>query len=187
MISIQDIRYALRTLRRSPAFSLIGIFTLALGIGATAAIFTLVNAVLLEPLAYPESDRLVSIEHSVPGLNSDWRWGLSVAGYFHFEGNTQSLEGIGVYVTSDQVVAGGDRAEHVTTASANAGLFDVLRARPALGRLFTREDNRPGGPQVAILSHDLWRTRFGSDPGVLGTTIRVEGYPHEVVGVLERG
>ncbi|MGH7542198.1 MAG: ABC transporter permease, partial [Gemmatimonadota bacterium] len=184
---MQDLRYALRQLRLSRGFSAVVVLTLALGIGATTAIFALVNAVVLAPLPYPEPERLVSIGHPVPGLNPDWRWDLSEAGYHYYLEHAASLEELAVYERARLTLASGETAAHALTSRVSASLFRLLGARPAHGRLLVPDDNAPGAPSVAVLGHDFWRTRFDSDPGVVGSAIELEGRPIEVVGVAGAG
>lgn len=194
---LQDLRYAFRTLRRSPGFSVVAVATLALGVGATTAIYTLLEAVVLSPLPYADAERLVKIENRVPGLEPGATWELSPAGYFYYRENSRTLEGIGVYQTADLSVTGEAPAERVRVAMATPSVFDMLRARPALGRLISAEDARPRasegsvrpGPAepVVVLSHDFWVRRFGAEPSVVGRTIEVSGDVLPVVGVLEPG
>ncbi|MDQ3606085.1 MAG: ADOP family duplicated permease, partial [Gemmatimonadota bacterium] len=186
---LQNTRLALRTLLRSPGFTAVAVLTLALGIGATTAIFSVVNSVVLEPLDYPASDRLVHLEHPVPGLNPDWKWGLSEGGYFHLREHNRSFEEIGVYELWNLTLVGEGSAERVEAAAVSANLFGVLGGRPHLGRLLLPQENQRGesGTRVAVLDYDFWRTRFGADPAMVGSTIQIEGNPVEVVGVSAPG
>ncbi len=194
---INDLRSAFRAIPRKPGFSLVATLTLALGIGATAAIFTVLNAVVLSPLPYPESERMVRIENQVPGVDPERNWGLSPAGYFHFQENSRGLETVAVYLTPEVSLSGDGPAERVQAARVSANLFSVLQVRPALGRLITPEDNQvrseatsvsPGpAVPVAVLSHDLWVRRYGADPNIVGTTVEMSGLAVPVVGVLEAG
>lgn len=186
---LNDIRQASRSLGWSASFTAIAVCTLALGIGSTTAIFTILNAVVLEPLAHPDPERLVSVNHPVPGLNSDWEWGLSSGSYFHFREHGEALEELGPYMLAEMTLADEGGAERVQTAMVGASLFSVLSARPLHGRLLLEEDNvaRASPFGVAVLGHDFWRTRFAADPAVLGAVIRVEGIPVEIVGILEAG
>ena len=194
----QDLRYAARSLRRSPGFTIVAIITLALGLGATTAIFTLLNAVVLQPLPYHEPGRLVDIGTRWPGIKADLRYGISPANFFYFRDHSRTLEDAGIYTTGEFTITGNDRPERVRVAEASAGVLRALRARPALGRIFSNEDDQPAntnpgvvapGPAtpIAVLSHDFWERRYGGDPGVIGTTIWIDARAIPIVGVLEAG
>jgi putative ABC transport system permease protein len=184
---IQSLRHAARSLRRSPGFAAMAVVTLAIGVGATTAIFALVHAVVIAPLPYPESGRLAHIGHPVPGLNPEWKWGVSEVGFFHFLDSNRSFAELGAYQASSGVVSGDGQATQVPAVMATASLFDVLQATPAVGRLIRWEDNEPGAPPVVVLGHELWQTRYGGDPSIVGRTIDVNGFPREVVGVTGPG
>ena len=183
----EDLRRAARGLRRAPGFTAVALLTLALGIGATTAIFTLLNAVVLRPLPYADAGRLVRVQHPVPGLEPGQRWDLSQAGYLHFRENAKSLQSLGVYFAYDVNLSDEQSAERVTGVLATASLFDALGARPALGRLYAERDDRPGGPEIVVLGHAFWTRRFGADPSVVGKTLRINARPVEVIGVLAKG
>jgi predicted permease len=194
----QDLRYAARSLRRSPGFTLVAIITLGLGLGATAAIFTLLNAVVLQPLPYSEPDRLVDLGTRWPGVRADMRYGISPANYFYFRDNSRTLEDVGVYAAGEFTITGNDRPERVRVAAASPGVLQALGAKSALGRIITAEDDQPStvaprnpapGPAapVAVLSHDFWQRRYGGDPRVIGQTITIDGQSIPIVGVLEAG
>lgn len=183
----KDLHLAARTLRKSPTFTAVVVSMLALGIGATTGMYALVDTILLRPLSYRDAERLVSIDHPVAGLRGATAWDLSPAEYFHYLEHNRSFDAIGVYHPAAYPVVFADRAERVESALASASLFSVLRARPALGRLLVPEDNRPGAPLVVVLGYDLWQTRFAGSTAVLGTTLRIEGAPVEVVGVAPEG
>ncbi|HET7551159.1 MAG TPA: ABC transporter permease [Gemmatimonadaceae bacterium] len=194
----QDLRYAARSLRRSPGFTIVAILTLGLGLGATAAIFTLLNAVVLQPLPYPEPDRLVDIGSRWPGVNADMRIGISPANYFYFRDHSRTLEDVGVYLTSEATITGDDHPERVRVAEASAGVLRALRAKAALGRIISEDDDQPAstapgsvapGPSapVAVLSHDFWERRYGGDPNVIGKTMWIDSRAVPIVGVLEQG
>lgn len=179
-----DLRFAVRRLRRSPAFTVTAITTLALTLGASIALFAVVDAVLLRPLDYPAPDRLIAVRNRVDGIGPS-PWGLSQAQYFDYQGHASTLESIGVYFTNEFTFADVDGAERVLTASVSPPLFEVLRVRPALGRLLREDDVRPGTPaMVAVLSHAFWVRRFGADPTIIGRVLEVEARPREIVGVL---
>ena len=186
----RELRLAARSLRRSPSFSLIAITTLALGIGAATAIFTLLDAVVLRPLPYPGADRLVSLSSPVPKLQGQTRWGLARHQMFYFLEHGRTLEALGVYNRSDATVHGAgpdEKAERVRAVNASASIFSVLGMAPLHGRLLVAEDNTHARPAVVVLGYDFWMRRFGGDPGVVGRTLNVEGLTLSIIGVLPRG
>lgn len=184
---VMSFRHAARSLRKSPGFAAVAVLTLGIGIGATTAIFALLHTVVISPLPYADASRLVHVGHPVPGLNPDWKWGVSEAGFFHFLDHNQSFESLGAYTATSFTVSGDGMAEQVPAAAVSASLFDVLRARPATGRLLQWEDNEPGTTPVVVLGHEFWQTRYGGDPSIVGRTIDISGNPIEVVGVTEAG
>lgn len=194
----QDLRYAARSLRRSPGFSIVAIITLGLGLGATAAIFTVLNAVVLQPLPYPEPDRLVDIGSRWPGINAEMRIGISPSNYFYFRDHSRTLQDVGIYHATEATVTGDDHPERVRLVEASVGVLRALRARPALGRLISEDDDQPAstgpgivapGPSVpvAVLSHEFWERRFGGDRDIIGKTIWIDSRAVPIVGVLEEG
>ncbi len=180
----RDLRQALRGFRRRPTFSLTVVATLALGVGATTAIFSVVNGVVLKPLPYPESDEVVTVLHS--NLQGD------VRGSFPFDAqnldvyatNGRSFEDLGMYRSGQSAITGLGDAEQVTTLLVTASVLRVLNVPPALGRPFSAEDDQPGATETTILSDGYWRRRFGGDPDVIGRTVNVDGRPREVIGVM---
>ena len=183
----RESRQALRTLGRSRSFSIIAVATLALGIGATTAIFTILDAVVLRPLPYAAAERLVYLQSGVPGVDRDARWGLSVAGYFHFSEHAKSLEALGAYTTSQANFGSSDRAERVPIALVSGSMFDVLGAGMLMGRPIRAEDNLRGATPVVVLGHDFWRRHFAEDPAVIGRMVQLHSGPFEVIGVLAPG
>ena len=183
----QDLRHALRSLRRNPGFALAAVLTLALGIGATTALFAVLEAVVLTPLPYPAADRLVSIGNRVPRSEAEGRWGVSPVAYFYIREHSRTLEEVGVYRSYPATLTGEGGARRVQRAWVSAPLLGVLGARPIVGRLLTPEDDRPGAPPAALLGAALWSERFGRDPGVVGRTVTLDGEAVRVVGVLEPG
>jgi predicted permease len=180
----QDVRYALRALRRSPSFSAIAVLTLALGIGANTAIFSVVDAVLLEPLPYADAERLVMVwEHD--RVSGTAREPASIPDYFDLRERSRAFEELAAFTWAygGLLAPDGDPAR-VKVGAATSELLPMLGIRPVLGRLFTLAEHEPGAPRVAILGEGLWRTRFGSDPSVLGRTIDLDGEPYSVVGVV---
>lgn len=181
-----ELKGALRSLRRSPLFLATTTLTLALAIGATTAIFGIVNAVLLRPLPYPMADRLVVPYHTLPGLGIAFA-GQSRGTFFHYQRTIHSFQSIAAYrptsVNLEEGALGGE-AERVDAASITADLLSTLGVSPARGRGFSAAEDLPNGGRVALVSDGLWRRRFGADPAILDRTIRVNGAPYRVIGVL---
>jgi predicted permease len=178
-----SLRSLIRELRRSPGFLLVAVLTLAVGIGANAAIFSVVNAVLIRPLPYSEPERLVMVWHTAPGLKMD-QFEQSDATYVLYRKNNRVLEDLGIYWDGAATLTGGETPERVRAAGLTASVFSVLRAKPLLGRTFQEADERPGAEKVALLSHELWRRRFGGDAKAVGGMLRVDGVATRVVGVM---
>lgn len=183
----RETRQALRSLARSPAFAVMAVLTLALGIGATTALYSVVDAVVLRPLPYEAPEALVWVDSPVPGVTPEARWGMSEAGYFHVNWEARSFTALGAFFLESGSLATDEGAVRVDAAYASASLMDVLHARPALGRLITRDGDVPGAPRIAVLGYDFWVRRYGADPGVLGRTLRLDDQPTEVVGVMAPG
>ena len=179
----RETRQAVRSLRRAPMFTAVAVLTLGLGVGATTAIFTLIDSVVLRPLPYPAPDRLVSIAHSAPRV-SDGDWGNSVASYFFYLDNNRSLEEAGAYATTTWTLSGAGDAERVDGARVSASLLRLLGARPLHGRLLNEADDTPGAAGAALLSYEIWHSRFGGDPGIVGRTITLSSTSYTVVGIL---
>jgi putative ABC transport system permease protein len=183
----QDVRYGIRMLLKKPGFTLIAFFTLALGIGANTAIFTVVNAVLLRPLPYPESEKLMEVGRAFPG--SDNASDLSEPKFVFLRDNNQSFEA----VTATQEMASNtylfdeSQTEYIRGFIVSAAFFRVLGVLPARGRGFTKEEDSPAGERVVILSDGLWRRRFGSEMGIIGKTIPLNGNAYAVVGIMPPG
>lgn len=180
------IRYAWRSLRRAPVFTVTVVATLALGVGAVTAIFSIMNAVILRPLPYPESDRLVSMGHPAPGLKIG-DVGQSRGTYLTYRRVGTAFAETGLYATTSLSIAdpaGGASAERVESGWITPSVLRVLRVNPMLGRGFSDDEGRPNGPEAVLLSESLWRRRFGADPSIVGRTIQVDGRSSEVVGVM---
>jgi putative ABC transport system permease protein len=173
-----DIRYGLRILRRSPVFTVVAVGTLALGIGANSAIFSVVNAVLLKPLPFPDTKSLVSV----------WDGGHSIAEFTYIRDRARTLASVAMYMPNYGVSLAGDgEPMRLTSAQVSAGFFDVLRLRPMRGRFFQPGDDGPGAANIVVISHSLWRDRFSSDPGITGRLIELDGTSRQVVGVAPPG
>jgi len=181
-----DLRYALRQLVRQPGFTVVAALTLALGIGANTAVFSVVNGVLLRPLPYAEPERLVSVSTAFPTLDFARFW-MSPPEYFELREWNQSFSDMGGYRTGTVSVETADQPLRVTSAVATWSLFPTLGVQAALGRTFNEDEDLPGAPGVALLSHGLWQRAFGGDPQVIGSSIRVNGQAATVVGVLPAG
>ncbi len=180
---LKNIRHGLRSLAKSPGFSAIAILTLALGIGANTAIFSVINTVLLQPLSYPNSDRLVELELTSQDGNSDI---TSIPKFNVWREQTQVFDSVTAYDPSGPGinVTGGERPEQLKGVRVSADYFRVFGAPLSLGRTFARDEHRPGGPALAVISNGLWRSRFGDDPEIINRTIDLGGVPYTIIGVL---
>src|SRR5690606_31801711 len=183
---ISDIRYAIRTLVKSPGFAAVAILTLALGIGANSAIFSVVNGVVLRPLAYRAPEELMSIATQFPTLGFDEFW-VSPPEFLELKERNRSFASIGGYRTGQASVGGGDRPVRVTSAIVTADLFTTLGVPAYLGRTHTAEEDLPSAEPVVVLSHELWQSTFASDASVIGRTIDVNGVQRRVIGVMPPG
>jgi putative ABC transport system permease protein len=183
-VLLQDVRYAGRMLRRSPGFAATAVAALALGIGANTAIFTVVNTVLLQPLAYPEPDRLVQLELSSAQGNGNI---TSIPKFMVWREQTQVFQDVAAYDLGGPGVnlTGGDRPEQLKGVHVSAAFFPLFGARVVVGRTFSAEEDRPGGPPVAVIAGGLWRRRFGSDPNLVGKSVDLGGEPFTVTGILD--
>ena len=181
---IADLRYALRMLVKTPAFTIVAVLTLGLAIGANSAIFSVVNAVLLRPLPYPQSEQLVRVFGSQPQLALA---PTSPANFLEWKEENQVFERIGAYVGQGFNLLGGDKPERVIGVRISADLLQLLGVQPALGRLFAEEEDQEGRGKVVILSHEFWRTRFGGEANMLQRTITLNDQPYTVVGVMPAG
>jgi putative ABC transport system permease protein len=182
----RDLRYGLRQLRRSPVFATIAVLTIALGIGATSAIFSVINAVALKPLPYPGSERLVFITSQFPTLGFDKFW-ISPPEYFELRERSKSYTDIAAYRETAMNVSEGTRPERVNALGVTANMFSVLGVRPALGSSFDPEQNLPNAEPVVILGDALWQRTFGGDPDIVGKLIDIQGRKRRVVGVAPPG
>src|SRR5215216_6185658 len=182
----QDLRYAARMLSKSPGFTFVAVLTLALGIGANTAIFSVVYGVLLRPLPYTDPDRLVIFMQAYPqkGLNT---WGLSQANFAMYRDQNQSFERIAAYTSTGFNLTGDGEPERLIGANVTADFFGVFGVEPALGRTFRPEEDTPGNNNVCVLSYSFWQRRFAGDPQVLGTALSLNNNPTEIVGVMPKG
>src|SRR5688572_8604727 len=183
---VQDVRYAFRTIRKSPGFTIVGVLTLAFGIGPSTAIFSVVNAVILQPLGYPEPEQLQFLTTRF-GRGDGGQSSLSPAEYWEFTEINQSFSVVGAFVIGDVNLAARDQPRRVTRAAVNAELLEALAVQPEHGRGFHREETRGGGPALVMLSHDLWQSAFGAREDLVGRTIEVDGVTREVIGIMPAG
>ncbi|HEY9517350.1 MAG TPA: ABC transporter permease [Gemmatimonadaceae bacterium] len=181
---MQDIRYGLRSLRRSPAFTLIAVLTLALGIGANSAIFSVVNGVLLRPLAYANPDRLVMVWGHHEGIG---REAASLPDFLDWREQSTVFESLSAVANTRFDITGDGEPERIEAALTTANFFRVLGVTPALGRAFNAEEETSGRDRVVVLSHGFWERRFGARADVVGRTITLSGLPFTVVGIAPAG
>lgn len=184
----RETRRAARALWRDRAFSGVAIGTLGVGIAATLAMFAVLDGVVLRPLPYAEPDRLVAVLHpaTVPG-NGERRWGVSPGGYIHLREHARSIEQLGIYRNSSMTVLSGGDPELARIATATHSVFDALRARAAIGRLYGAGDDLPGAAPVAVISAEYHRDRFASDPAIVGKVLETAGGSYEIIGVTAPG
>ena len=196
-----EAKQALRVLRRTPGFTVLAVLCLGLGLGASVAVFTLVKQVLLDPLGYPDADRLVVLRSAVPKSGMGTEWGFASAQYFHIGDNAESLADIGALQDFHASVRTSVGFVGARVTQATAGLHRLIGAKAVLGRVFEEADDDPGAPRVAVLSYGYWQDRFGADPEVVGKTIQfdpgivgraltaeeLKQVEHRIVGVLAPG
>ena len=176
----QDVRYAARVFWKQPAFAATAVLTLALGIGATTAVFSVVYGVLLKPLPFGDADRLVSVRHHAPhGVGTVHGF----ATYLTYRENQHAFEAIGAWVTTEVSITG-ENPERVHALQVSASTLPLLRVQPVLGRFFSTEDDTPGTPLRVVLTYGYWQRRFGGVENVVGQTLAIDGTPAEVIGVL---
>src|SRR6185369_16007094 len=179
----KDIRFALRGLLKRPAFTAIAVLTLALGIGANTAIFSVVNAVLLQPLLLKDPDRLMTFWHSAPakGLR---HLDLNDALFAYYRTRTHTFESLAAYEGGEFALTGNGDPEVVPAAAITFNYFNVLGREPLHGRSFTAQEDTPGNNNVAILSYSLWQRRFGGNPNIVGQSINLDSNPTTIVGIM---
>ena len=183
--ALLELRHALRRLRRTPGFSLSAIVTLALGVGATSAVFSLVHSTVMSPLPYPRSDELVWLDHAGPGVGADRGLGMSDGLFAHYRAGSTRLDDMAIWLFADFTMAGAE-PERVRAAVVTPSFFAAMRTPPSVGRSFTDEEARTEAG-VAVISHSFWQRRFGGSDEAIGRTIRLDGAPVEVVGVMPAG
>jgi predicted permease len=184
----QDLRYGLRTLGRAPGFTATALVTLAIGIGANAAVFSVVNSVVLKPLPYPDAEQLVAVSHSAPGApGRSGDLSLSPSMFFTYADENRTFQDVGVWIAGATTVTGLAEPEEVRSILITHGVLQALKVPPMLGRWLDQSDQIPQGPATLMLSYGYWQRRFGGDPSVIGRTIAVGSRPREIVGVMPDG
>ena len=180
----QDMRYGARMLLKQPGFTLIALLTLSLGVGANTAIFSVINAVLLRPLPYPESERLALYNERSPQMD-----GMSISwpNYTDWRAQQRVFEEMAVFNRGDYNLTGAGEPERIQAGQVTASLFTTLRAHASLGRVFTADEDKPGGPPVVVLSYGLWQRRFAGDPQIVGKTLNFNDRTYTVIGVMPQG
>ncbi len=183
---MSHLRVTVRRLAQTPSFTLLAVLTLALALGANAAIFSIVDAVLLRPLPYSESDRLIEVGHAAPGLDLPQ---LDMANrlYVHYREFAESFEDLGLYITNGVSISGLEQPVQLRAALITPSILSVLRVSPAKGRAFAEEEGAPGGAEVAIVSHRFWQQSLGAEADVLGRPLTVDGVQRQIVGVMAPG
>jgi putative ABC transport system permease protein len=182
-VFLQDLRFGVRMLLKKPSFTALAILTLALGIGANTAVFTLVNTVLLRPLPFKEPDRLAIVMQNLPRLNA-YGIGVSPAEFLEYQANNEVFSEFAAFRTMTVNLTGYGEAERIKGSRVSAGLFPLLGVQPLYGRFFLPEEDQVGKDDVVILSRQLWQHHFGSDPGIVGKTVSLNGRPYNVVGIM---
>src|SRR5690348_11609501 len=180
---MREIRYALRRLRRTPAFTAAVLLTLALGIGANTAIFGVVDSILIRPLAYPNAEALVGVWHTQPTS----RTGISnctPSMYFTYRQENRTFQQFGVWNIGGASVTAGAEPELLRSLFVTYGVLDALDEPPLLGRWFSPADDTPASPETVILTHRYWQRRFGGDRSILGRVMTINATPHTVIGVM---
>jgi putative ABC transport system permease protein len=183
----QDVGFAARSLRKRPAFTVVALLTLALGIGANTSIFAIVQGVMLRPLAFAQSDRLHVVSYAPAGVRYWLYPGLADSLYLEFRKTNHVFESLATFGYAPVTLTGAGEAVRVPGAQVTTDFFRVLRVNPAIGRSFASDDDEPGRDQVALIGHELWRVRFGSNPDLVNRSITLDGVPHTVIGVLPAG
>src|SRR5262245_1595352 len=182
----QDLRYGARTLLKNPGFALIAVITLALGIGANTAIFSVINAILLRPFDFHDLDRLASVHETAP-QQGNFPSGMSPADFADLRRGQKVFTELAAFRLSNSNLTGAGEPERVWNSEVTAGFFRLLGVEAALGRAFLPEEEQAGRGQVAVIGYGLWRRRFGADPGIVGATISLDEKAYTVIGVAPEG
>ena len=181
----EHIRFGVRRFFKDPAFAIVIVLTLALGIGLNTAVFSIIDAVLLRPLPYSDPGRLVTVNHYY--AHKDLVSGVSVPGFLEYRDHTRSFESLAVTTGWAPNLTGVERPERITGGAISHGYFEVFGVRPAMGRFFLKEEDTPGRDDVVILSDGFWKRRMGADPEAVGRTLQLNGRAYAIVGVMPAG
>jgi putative ABC transport system permease protein len=184
---VRDLRHGVRALRRTPGFTVVATLTLALGIGGTTAVFTVVNGVLLKPLPYPDAEALVSLEHAVPGVSAGGRIPMSAALLSTYTDENRTFRQLGLWSRGVVSITDGGEPEELENLFVSHGTLPALGVQPMLGRWFSPDDHTLGTPETAILMHGYWQRRHGGDVAVIGRQVTVNSRPRTIVGVMPEG
>ncbi|MBZ5562751.1 MAG: ABC transporter permease, partial [Acidobacteriia bacterium] len=180
-----DLRYGMRMLAKNPGFTVVAVITLALGIGANTAVFSVVYGVLLRPLPYPEPERIVEISRT---YRSKYVYsGFTASGFDFWKEHREPFQCLAAATGVGFNLVGAGRPEHIDVLRVSSQYFDVYGVRPFLGRSFSADEDHVGGPNVAVLSFGLWREHFGGDPSAVGRSVLLDGTPYTVIGVMPAG
>jgi putative ABC transport system permease protein len=181
----QQLKHVIRSLARTPMFTIVTLLTIGLGIGANTAIFSVINGILLKPLPYPHADELISVMQAAPVIGlADCE--LAPSDYFTFREENQTFQQFGMWNGDSSSITGVGAPEQVRSLDVTDGTLDALGIQPALGRWFTAKDVSPANPRTTILAHGFWQRRFGGDPSVIGRHLLIEGESTEIIGVMPR-
>ena len=181
---LQDVRYALRMMRKNQGLTFVVVLSLAIGIGANSAVFSVVDALLLRPLPYPQPDRLANIWLHSPGIGiyRDWP---SPGEYQDLQQENHSFDEMAIANLDKMTLTGHGQPQRIDIMKASSSLFHLLGGKPLLGRLFLADEDKPGRPPVVILTYGIWRRLFGADPGIVGESVMLDGVTRVVAGVLD--
>ncbi len=181
---LRDLKYTVRGLRRTPGFTTIAVLTIALGIGATTAVFSVAYAVLIKPLPYPHSEDLVSLEHTAPGLNLPNAPEMSASLFFTYLDQNRTLQTLGLWSTGTASVTGSGNPEQVATLNVSEGILETLNVRPMLGRWFSKDEMAPESREAVVLMFRYWQRNYGGDRSVIGRRVTVDQRPRTIVGIM---
>ena len=180
----RDIRHTGRGLLKSPGFACGVVLTLAVGIGANTAIFSVVDQLLLRPLPYPAGDRLLTVHETFQDFEGIDANSVSPANWLDWQRESRTLDALAIWGTTSYTLTGLGAPARVHAQTVSAEFFPLLGVAPALGRVVARDDDRPGAPQVAVLSHECWQRRFAADPQVIGRVVQLSDRPFQIIGVM---